>query len=101
MNKEDDFIKDWEEIRTKGKIRYILHSNISFFKSNIVFIIIIFILAIIVSIFIKTEIINSQIIIKTLMRILTFFSMLIIYSYIRWLMNEKRYEKLKQKNKKL
>lgn len=62
MKEDDDFLKEWEEIRVKGKINYILRSNsIIFFKSYIVFILITCILTLIISIVINKEILTSQI----------------------------------------
>lgn len=89
MKKGDKFIEDWGKIRTDGKFKYLITDNKYSFVTFLAVVIISFLVAVIVSIYTETDILNAQIIMKTLLRFFFIIIVFIIYSYMKWINNEK------------
>ena len=94
MNKNDNFIENWEKTRKVGKFKYIFSNNKYFFISFFAVVVISLIFTLVISIYTGTDILNVEIIKKTAFRIFYIIAVFIIYFYIKWNNNEKKYNKL-------
>lgn len=94
----EKFIKEWEEERKKGKFKYILTRTIRYFIIAVLYGVVISFLGVgFVSIYTGTnalDILNIQVIKKTLLNISALLTVFIFSSYFEWNGNEKKYNKL-------
>ena len=98
MISKEEFIKDWEEKRKKGKFKYILTHTIKYFMIVVLCVVVIsFLVVSFVSIYTGTNalyILNIQVIKKTLLNFSATLTASIFFSYLEWNGNEKKYNKL-------
>lgn len=93
LKKDYAFIEEWGKIRNEGILKYLLISK--YFIISILVIVIISSLAFaIISIYTGINVLTTQVLIKTLIRIIFALIMLIIYSFLKWTINERKYNEL-------